>query len=76
MPYNEVVVNYIQRALVNIKAAQTQIISDYASTCMADISDCYNQQMTQISSLSTTANVNSIYSVMTGACYNVALTCG
>ena len=76
MPYNEVVVNYIQRALVNIKAAQTQIISDYASTCMADISDCYNQQMTQISSLSTTANVNSVYSVMTGACYNVALTCG
>ncbi len=75
-PYNDIVVNYIQRAMVNIKAAQSRVISDYASTCMSDISDCYNQQMTQISSLSTTANANSIYSVMTGACYNVALTCG
>jgi len=75
-PYNEVVVNYIQRALVNIKAAQAKIISDYASTCLSDIADCYNQQVTQINALSTTANANSVYNVMTGACYNVALTCG
>lgn len=75
-PYNEVVINYIQRAMVNIKAAQAKIISDYASTCLANISECYNQQVTQINALSTTANANSIYSVMTGACYNVALTCG
>jgi len=75
-PYNDVVINYIQRAMVNIKAAQSRIISDYASKCMADISTCYNQQMNQINSLSTTANVNNIYSIMTGTCYNVALTCG
>jgi len=75
-PYNEVVVNYIQRVMVNIKAAQSKIISDYASTCLSDISDCYNQQVTQINTLSTTATANSIYNVMTGACYNVALTCG
>ena len=75
-PYNDVVINYIQRAMVNIKAAQARIISDYASKCIADISTCYNQQMNQINSLSTTANVNNIYSIMTGACYNVALTCG
>ena len=76
VPYNDVVVNYIQRAMVNIKSAQSRIISDYASTCLADISECYNQQITQINALSTTANADSIYSVMTGACYNVALTCG
>ena len=75
-PYNDVVVNYIQRAMINIKAAQSQLISDYASTCLADVSDCYNQQVSQINSLSTTANVDSVYKVMTGACYNVALTCG
>lgn len=75
-PYNEVVVNYIQRAMVNIRAAQSKIISDYASSCMADISDCYNQQVTQINALATSASVDSVYSVMTGACYNVALTCG
>lgn len=75
-PYNEVVVGYIQRAMVNIKAAQARIISEYASTCMNDVQDCYNQQNTQITSWSSSANVDNIYKVMTGACYNVALTCG
>ena len=76
LPYNEVVVNYIQRAMVNIKAAQSKIISDYASTCMADVESCYNQQNTQITSWTSSASVESIYRVMKGACYNVALTCG
>ena len=75
-PYNEVVVNYIQRAMVNIKAAQSKIISDYASSCMADVEDCYNQQNTQITSWTTSANANNVYQIMKGACYNVALTCG
>jgi len=75
-PYNDIVVNYIQRAMVNIKAAQSKIISDYASTCMSEVENCYNQQTTQITSWSTSASVDSVYRVMTGACYNVALTCG
>jgi hypothetical protein len=75
-PYNEVVVNYIQRAMVNIKAAQARIISSYASSCMADVRDCYNQQNTQITSWTSVASIDNIYKVMTGACYNVALTCG
>jgi len=75
-PYNDVVVNYIQRAMVNIKAAQSKIISDYASSCLSSMSECYNQQISQITSLTETANIENIYSVMTGACYNVALTCG
>ena len=75
-PYNDVVVNYVKRAMVNIKAAQSRIISDYAKTCMADIADCYNQQYTQINSWTSSASVDGIYKVLTGACYNVALTCG
>lgn len=75
-PYNDVVINYIQRALINIKAAQSKIISNYASSCLMDVSDCYNDQLTQINALTTSASVSSIYSVMTGACYNVSLTCG
>lgn len=73
--YNDVVVNYVQRAMVNIKAAQQQIISDYASTCMVDIANCYNQQVTQVNSWSSSASVSSVYNVMRGACRNVALTC-
>ncbi len=74
-PYNDIVVNYVQRAMVNIKAAQHQAISDYASNCMVDIAQCYNQQVTQVNAWSSNANVSSIYNVMRGACRNVALTC-
>lgn len=75
-PYNDVVINYLQRAMVNIKASQAKIISEYASTCMANIATCYNQQVNQVNSWTTSASADSIYNVMTGACYNVALTCG
>ena len=74
-PYNDVVVNYIQRAMVNIKAAQYKIISDYASSCMVDIATCYNQQVSQVNSWSSSASTSSVYNVMRGACRNVALTC-
>ena len=74
-PYNDVVVNYVQRAMVNIRAAQHQAISDYASSCMVDIAQCYNQQVTQVNAWSSSASVSSIYNVMRGACRNVALTC-
>ena len=74
-PYNDIVVNYIQRAMVNIRAAQQQIISDYASSCMVDIANCYNQQVSQLNSWSSSNSVTGIYNVMRGACRNVALTC-
>ena len=74
-PYNDIVVNYIQRAMVNIRAAQQQIISDYASSCMVDIANCYNQQVSQLNSWSSSNSVDSIHAVMRGACRSVALTC-
>lgn len=74
-PYNDIVLNYIQRTLVNIRAAQQRIISDYASSCILDIAQCYNQQVSQVNAWSSGASVNSVYSVMRGACRNVALTC-
>ncbi len=74
-PYNDIVVNYVQRAMVNIQAQQRQIISDYASNCMVDIATCYNQQVTQVNSWSSSASISGIYNVMRGACRNVALTC-
>ncbi|MCR4918147.1 MAG: hypothetical protein K5912_04380 [Alphaproteobacteria bacterium] len=75
-PYNEIVQNFIQRAMVNIKAGQYKIVSDYASTCLNDLSDCYSKQVTQLSSWSSSsASDDILYSVVRGACRNVALTC-
>ncbi len=76
MPYNDIVINYIQRAMVNIKAAQYQIVANYASSCLSDMATCYNDQVSQLTSWSATAAVTSIYNIMNGACRNVALTCG
>ncbi len=73
--YNDIVVNYIQRALTNIRSAQSKIISDYASSCMVDVASCYNQQVTQVNVWTSAASVNNIRAVMSGACRNVALTC-
>lgn len=74
--FNDVVLNYIQRAMVNVRAAQHNIISEYASNCMVDVAQCYNNQVTQVNTWSSSASVKSIYNVMRGACRNVALTCG
>ena len=74
--YNDIVQNYIQRAMVNIKAAQYKIVADYASTCLNDIAACYNQQVSQVTSWAATASASSVYNIMRGACRNVALTCG
>lgn len=74
--FNDIVVNYIQRAMVNIRAAQYKIVSDYASSCLSDIASCYNDQVSQLTSWSATAAASSVYNIMRGACRNVALTCG
>lgn len=75
-PYNDVIVNYVQRAMVNVRAAQQNIISEYASDCMVDVAQCYNNQVTQVNTWSSSASVTSVYNVMRGACRSVALTCG
>lgn len=74
-PYNEIVQNFVQRAMVNIKAGQYKIVSDYASTCLNDLADCYNQQITQLNSWSSSANQTDVYNVVRGACRNIGLTC-
>ncbi len=74
-PYNEVVLNYVQRAMVNIRAAQSKIISDYASTCIKDMATCYNQQLAQMNAWNSSANASSILNIMSSTCRNVALTC-
>ena len=61
--------------MVNIRAAQQNIISEYASNCMVDVAQCYNNQVTQVNAWSSSASINSVYDVMRGACRNVALTC-
>ncbi len=73
--FNDIVVNYVQRAMTQVKAAQSKIIVEYAGSCLNEVATCYNSQVSQVTSWTNVANVDSVYRVMTGACRNVALTC-
>ncbi|MCL1902692.1 MAG: hypothetical protein FWG18_03655, partial [Alphaproteobacteria bacterium] len=73
---NDVVKNYIQRAMINIKAGQERVIAEFASTCMQDVAYCYSQQVSQVTAWSSNAAVASIQMIMRSACRNIALTCG
>ncbi len=40
VPDNQVVKEYLSRTLVQIKAAQDEILADYAESCITDVSSC------------------------------------
>ena len=72
---NDVIVNYIQNAMVQINANQMKTISNYAQNCLQDVSTCYNGQVSQLNQYTSAMSASSVINVMRGACRNVALTC-
>ena len=42
-PANTVIKNYMQRALRQIKSAQDEVLSNYASSCVSDVTSCLSQ---------------------------------
>jgi len=75
IPHNPVVKGFIERAMVNIRASQEQVISGFAQSCMQDVAFCYSQQVSQVTAWTSGASVQQVHQVMRGACRNVALTC-
>lgn len=73
---NQVIKNYMERVLPQIKSAQDTTLSDYAETCVSDVVTCLNRN-------STTYGYNSSYSYNTAnpsnaainACKSVISTC-
>jgi hypothetical protein len=74
---NTVVKSYMERTMMQIKAAQQEIIADYAKTCLIDVSACYNGQITNSSSygMGTGLSPKILKPVLMGACRGVALSC-
>ena len=42
-PNNQVVSEYLQRTLVQIKSAQDEMLADYAENCLSDVASCLQQ---------------------------------
>ncbi len=40
---NQVIANYLERTLIQIKAAQDEILADYAENCISDVSECLSE---------------------------------
>ena len=74
---NTVVKAYMERTMTQIQAAQSGIISEHAKNCIADVSACYNSQVTQVNSYSggLTLSPSTVKPILMGACRNVALSC-
>ncbi len=69
-PDNPVIREYLSRTLVQIKAKQDEIISDYAETCISDVSSCLAEN--NFNSNSTTSSQSNI---AINACRSQIITC-
>jgi len=74
---NTVVKSYMERVMTQIGAAQNNIIAEYASVCVNDVSLCYNSQITQVNAYSggISLSPSTVRPILMGACRNVALSC-
>lgn len=69
-PANEVVKEYLRRTMIQIKAAQDEIIADHAESCIAEVSSCITQNGYDETKTSGTAN-----NVAVNACRAEIMTC-
>lgn len=73
-PNNDVIRNYLERVSVQIKAAQDELLANYAETCISDVSACLSQN--NYGNLSTIiTDANKVSAVAVAACRPVINTC-
>ncbi len=69
-PKNRVIEEYLTRTLVKIKTAQDRILSDYAETCIADVSSCLSEN-----NYNDDAHTSTQSKIAINACRSQILTC-
>lgn len=72
-PQNNVVKEYLQRTLTQIKAKQDELLASYAETCISDVSSCLGQNGYSTSSTTTTSQ--SAKNIAINACRASIVTC-
>lgn len=71
-PDNEVVRNYLERVSMQIKAAQDELLADYAESCISDVSSCLSSNnYTNLTQLTT----DGASTVAVAACRPVITSC-
>jgi len=67
---NDVVISWLNRALMSIKAKQDTILSNYATQCVSDVGSCLSRQNVVLAQLGT-----GMTSAALGACTSIVKTC-
>lgn len=72
---NNVISEYLQRTLVQIKAKQDEILSDFAESCTSDVISCLSQNNFDADEESGTKITKSVNKVAVNACNSIITTC-
>ena len=74
-PNNQVISEYLQRTLVQIKAAQDEMLADHAEDCLNDVASCLQQNNSSSYYYSSTSTYEDISDVAINACKSQIKTC-
>ena len=69
---NDVIRNYLERTLIQIKSKQDILLSDYAENCINDVNSCLSQNKYNYNIETTEGGLNK---VAVQACMSEILTC-
>ena len=72
-PTNDVIKQYLERVLIQIKAKQDQILSDYADSCVSDVTTCLSQN--NYPSTASGAQSSIATNIAINACRSTIVTC-
>ena len=72
---NQVVREYLQRTLVQIRAAQDNLLSEYAEDCITDVTSCLSNNGFSTSDLDNAKNLTIKNQIAINACNSQILTC-
>ncbi len=72
---NQVIKNYMERVLPQIKAAQDTILSDYAETCVSEVVTCLNRNSTTYGYNTYSYNTTNPSNASISACKSIIGTC-
>ena len=70
---NDVIKQYLERVLIQIKAKQDQILSDYADSCVSDVTTCLSQN--NYPSTASAAQSSVAANIAINACRPTIITC-
>ena len=72
---NNVISEYLQRTLVQIKAKQDEILADYAESCTSDVISCLSQNNFDADEEKNNTITSAVNKVAVNACNSIITTC-